>query len=370
MPKSVLVIGGATIDTIIEYEEMESLEHKVAGARQAYLLLKEGEKIEVTAQVAVSGGGATNTAVSFARQGFSVSIMSKIGEDLAGEQVKRELEAEGIGTQFLVYSQEKGTGSSFVVPALSGDRTVFAYRGANTQLVPEDISDAALEQADFLYITSLSKQSAQTLPYIIEKAQYYRKPVAINPGLSQLKRGAGFLKSSLSGIEVLILNYEEAQQLMTSLVSDGTANGKHEETHLSSLKFKGHSTELSSGLFSLKSFFQEVLKLGPKVVVVTNGAEGVYVATVDAMYFQKAPKVEVVNTLGAGDAFGSSFASAYFLGSSIEMAIQNGVVNSASVIAFSDAKTGLLRAEQLSATLDKLVLDPLKTFSWQEGRLS
>ena len=45
--KYILVIGGATIDTIINYQEMETMEHRQEKSTKSYLLLQEGKKIEV-----------------------------------------------------------------------------------------------------------------------------------------------------------------------------------------------------------------------------------------------------------------------------------------------------------------------------------
>jgi sugar/nucleoside kinase (ribokinase family) len=101
--------------------------------------------------------------------------------------------------------------------------------------------------------------------------------------------------------------------------------------------------------FSLRQFFHEVLKLGPSKVVVTHGSEGVYIGTPSSFYFHAALPVEnIVNTLGAGDAFGSSFVAALARGENIENAVRFGLNNSASVIQYHDAKSGLLTLEQLT----------------------
>ncbi len=106
--------------------------------------------------------------------------------------------------------------------------------------------------------------------------------------------------------------------------------------------------------FSLREFFKKVQSQGPKIVVVTNGSKGVYVCEKEKLLFHHAVKVDVVNTLGAGDAFGSSFVGAYLTGSSLEEAVRYGVINSASVVGFSDAKTGLLNRTEIQKRLIKL----------------
>lgn len=353
----VLAIGGATLDTIIKYEDMETLVHQKNNFEESYLLLSEGKKIEVTEQKSFSGGGATNAAVAFKKLGLNAELFCKIGKDPAGEFIVKELESYGLKPHYICRVDHVGTATSFVVPSLSGDRTIFAYRGANSTLLAEELPEKAILDADFLYITSLSKASAAHLPEIVKLAKNHGALVAINPGSSQLKRGSGFLKDSLFGIEILILNYEEAQLLMSSLLQEEQSYlNKNTETQ------SAHELLLNQtqSAFSLREFFKKVQAEGPKIVVVTNGSKGVYVCEGATLLFHHALKVSVVNTLGAGDAFGSSFVGAYLSGSDLEEAVRFGVINSASVVGYSDAKTGLLSREEIQKRLQKLDLSLLE----------
>ena len=356
--KRILVIGGATLDNIITYEEMETMVHKRREAETAYLLLEEGAKIEVTEQCSFSGGGATNTAVSFQRLGFDVSLFCKVGHDNVGQFIVEELSQCGVDTSLVARSDQVGTASSFVVPSLQGDRTVFAYRGANATMVPNELPLKAIPEYDLIYITSLSKQSAQCLPHIVSEAKKHQVQVAINPGISQLKLGGSFLKDALDGIEILLLNYEEAQQFMRSLMELDKTDQYGGGAMLD-------AAEQATPTFNLKHFFREVMALGPTIVVVTNGQEGVYVATEDRLYFHDGVDVEVVNTLGAGDSFSSSFVGALQLGVDVCSAMRWGVVNSASVIQHPDAKTGLLTQETILQQVTKLNADACRIKPWE-----
>lgn len=356
--KRILVIGGATLDNIITYEEMETMVHKRREGETAYLLLEEGAKIEVVEQCSFSGGGATNTAVSFQRLGFDVALFCKIGHDSAGQFVLDELAQFGVDTALVARSDKVGTASSFVVPSLQGDRTVFAYRGANATIVPDELPLKAIADYDLVYITSLSKQSAQCLPAIVSTAKQHRVHVAVNPGISQLRLGGSFLKDALDGIETLLLNYEEAQQFMQSLMELDKAD-----------QYSGGAmldvAEQVTPTFNLKHFFREVMALGPKIVVVTNGQEGVYVATQDRLYFHGGLDVAVVNTLGAGDSFSSSFVGALQLGVDVCTAMRWGIINSASVIQYPDAKTGLLTQDAILQQAAKLNENACRIKPWE-----
>ena len=358
-----LTIGGAALDTIIEYEQMETMEIQKPHQKYAYLLLEEGAKIEVTKQKCFSGGGATNAAVSLQKLGFDVSFFGKVGKDSIGESLLNELKSQNIDTSIVRFSQHFGTATSYVIPSLKGDRTIFAYRGANKDLLIEDLPIEAIKAADFVYVTSLSKTSGAQLPQIVNTALECHTKVAINPGGSQLEVGNGFIKEALHGIDILIMNYEEAQKLTASLLSvEGSELQNYETDHSSNL-LKSQPV-FQDNLFSLKVFFQKTLKLGPRIVVVTDGGNGVYVATNEKMYFHPAASADnIVNTLGAGDAFGSSFCGAIYSGESIEKAIQYGLTNSVSVIQHHDAKSGLLTKTQIEKYICNLKAN-FSTMDW------
>ena len=119
--------------------------------------------------------------------------------------------------------------------------------------------------------------------------------------------------------------------------------------------------------FRLKDFFKITLNLGPKIIVVTDGANGVYAATKEKIYHCESLKIKnVVNTLGAGDAFSSTFCANIYKSKSIEEAMKYALINSSYVIQHSDAKTGL----QDLKTLEKIridmnsELDTIKINSW------
>ena len=378
----VCAIGGATLDLVISYEDMEMMRLEKPGNCTNYLLLAEGHKIEVSDLHYFSGGGATNAAVTFKRQGLDVFLFCKIGQDAAGKVVLDDLHKHNLNTDHFQYSTTTGTSSSFVVPALSGDRTIFAYRGANAKLLTRELPIDGIKNSDFVYVTSLSKESAARLPDIVKIAAGSNVPVAVNPGISQLKRGTGFLRDSLSGIDTLMLNYDEAKQLMVSLIDsdsqlaqniDQTKHNNGESgADIDFSKSKQNSVDhkiiLENISFSLRQFFRHMLDEGVNQVIVTKGSDGVYIATADKIYFHDILKgTKIVNTLGAGDAFAAGFASCWYQGGDIKTAIISGMLNSAAVIEYEDAKSGALNSSQLAEQL-KQYLDAnsasLKQLDW------
>lgn len=363
----VLTIGGATQDIIIEYSTNQnaiSIEKTSHG--QQSLLCKEGSKIEVSKLHHASGGGATNTAVSFKRLNCHVSAFFKIGTDQAGKFIIKKLKEEGVTPHYIIVTPTQ-TGTSFIIPTPDKDRIIFAYRGANGTLKKEDLPQELIAEQDLVYITSLSEQSAHTLPYIARMArksiQTKGIKVVVNPGTSQLTSDVHTLKAALPDIDILILNADEMKMLMTSLKPRFfKSNNQHLFPDAPSLLREAiaHDTLL----FSLGDYFKEILSYGVKRIVVTNGKEGVYVATQDKMYFHPALDTKVINTVGAGDAFGSCFTALLAMGNPIETAIRGGTLQAQSVVSYQDAKSGLLSTQDLEKKLNETDASLLQAFDF------
>jgi len=361
---AVLTIGGATQDIFLQYKGADLLTISQKNVQQTFMLFGPGEKIELDSTLFFTGGGATNTAVSFKRLDLDVRCCCAIGNDHAGEHVLQDLAKHHIDTTIISKLPEQHTGTSYILGSFNGEKTIFVYRGANNTLTLNQTLFEAIKLSSQLYITSLSHASAQLLPEIAAHAYNHRIPVAINPGISQLAEGTLTLKKSLRHIDILILNSSEARAFMTALMLNDQA---YRETFkcqpspsLCSLNAPNNSPYLLSAAMqcenqslSMRKFFKAALSMGPKIVVVTNGANGVYAAQGNTIFFCQSQKVEIKNTVGAGDAFGSCFVASLMKKNNITKALQYGVLNSASVLQQLGAKTGLLTSEQLENRLQQ-----------------
>lgn len=355
----VFTIGSATQDIIIEYQEGMQISFNKTGT--PYIAWPEGSKIEAQKLHYASGGGATNSAASFAQLKCTTSCFFKVGDDAAGKAIREDIAQRGINIHHAV-SKEEETGTSFIFPSSKKDRIVFSHRGANQTITKTDIPEKLFGEYDCLYITSLTNKAADILPHITYQAQKRIDKtgikVAVNPGKSQLMQNISPLKAALAYIDVLILNTEEMKRFMHSLKSrhfKSTGIGIVPNGPLlmqSILSF-------SDITFTLQEYFKEIFSYNVKRIVVTDGKNGVYVATKDTIYFHPALQIELVNSLGAGDAFGSCFVASLLLGKKIEDAIRYGILNASSVIMHHDAKSGLLTQPELNQflqTLDKTLL--------------
>ncbi len=366
--KRILTIGGATEDIFLEYQQAQTMLINTKQGPRSCLVLPEGAKIEIDQLTYTTGGGATNSAVSFERQGFEVTSCCKLGSDAQGRYIIEELHKAHIDTKAIIYNKTMPTGLSCIIKSPSGNHTILAYRGANATLETQDIPFDLFKEIDQLYVTSLSgKSSAQLMPILIE-AQKQGVPVAINPGSSQLASCTKGVCQALTAIDILILNADEATLFLYALMQSDTKLQKEltqkQDDPKNSLKGELFKTRTYKEMnFNVKLYVKAVLSRGCRIAVITNGAEGVYVATQNTIYFHASFPANVINTVGAGDAFGSGFVGSLAQGYSLEESLIRGILNAVSVISSLNAKDGLLTDEELDKKLQEVGTHNIQTYA-------
>ena len=320
-----LSIGAGLHDVFVRSSETRVIDDPESENGQA-LCLPLGAKLEVdTLKVEVGGGGA-NSAVAFARLGFKAAALCRVGKDLAGEQIKQSLLHEGVITNHLVTDPAHPTGQSFILLAPNGQRTAMAYRGAAAHFVLEDIDEELVRHSEWVYLSSIGGNQA-VLTRIFALCHLHKVKVAWNPGSKELAHGQRFLTPLLQQTDILLLNREEAA-LLTDL--------PHHATH-----------DILERLISF---------ISKGMVVVTNGSDGASAFDGDHIETLPGNEVLVVDTTGAGDAFGSGLVAAHAGGASIDHALSFAIANAESVIGQIGAEPGLLREGALDHQVKKTTM--------------
>jgi ribokinase len=331
------------IDTIAVIDDALIERMSMNNADRAFLLLEEGRKTEASIISTHPGGGAVNSAVAFARLGFSVTALVKLGRDSRAQAIREALFAEGVSPALIVESDAAGTGASVLVSAHERNAAIFTFRGANSYLDASDLAGADFSQ-DIVYITGLSNQSAEVFPVIVGRAAENAAFVAANPGVRQLAARGDAFQTALSKISLLSMNRDEAATLLPRLIE---RQPKKSRTHLPPVTRESPDL-MRSGLsasgfeMALPHFFEALLSLGPKCILVTDGKRGAYAAVGDEIIFCPSLVSNVVGTAGAGDAFTSTFTALYANGAEAGECLQYAATNASSVVEFADTQSGLL----------------------------
>lgn len=362
-----VTIGSAMIDiiTIVRNADIERV--TMTNATTSFLLLEQGRKIEAESITMHVGGGAVNTAVSLRRLGYEAKAVVKVGRDLNADKVRERLQAENVGTDFVLETPEAATGTAVMVSSHDRNATIFTHRGANRMLRERDIRPEIFAGADLVYVTALSDDSADQFPRILRMAREAGAFVTTNPGIRQLTSRTQAFVDCLPHVDLLTINRVEAAALVPALAANPASR-----EGLPRIEVQGDMPELlrlglSFGGFDmgLARFLATMRKLGPRHVLVTDGTGGAYLADDEGIHHCPVLKVRVAGTAGAGDSFASTFAGMMAAGERAELALRAATVNAASVVSFIDTQTGLLPRTDLvaraAAFTDKL---PVRLFPW------
>ncbi len=346
------------------YEGADTLFMRTKHSECSYILLPQGAKIDIPLAHYALGGGATNVGVGLKKLGFEVEAFFRTGNDATGCSIKEKLAHDGISTTYCTTDNEHGTAISVIIPSQEHDHVALCYRAANRNQKKEDFPLALLEEIDLLYLGPLGGQSQELLPYLAPRAHAAGVTVALNPSMIQLTHDTLELTESLRYCDILVVNTAESGYLMQALLQQKKQPVFYyrqlDQPALLQDYLSFNNTDTS---FSLRAIAKLILKSGPQTIVITNGAEGVYVVTAETIYFHPSIPTSPVYSLGAGDAFNSGFLGALSLGVPLEKALIYGILNASSVIQHPDAKQGLLSLEILEQKAENMGTKLVQTYA-------
>ena len=303
----IITIGAGIQDVFLS--QSDKFSPVCANPNDWFLRLDLGVKVNVNNINFSTGGGATNAAVTFARQGIRSSFMGTVGHDPAGQAVLTDLDKEGVDTSHVSFSEKFNTGYSVLLLAPNGERTILTYRGASTHYDASNF-DLKDSDADWIYVSSMAG-SMDVLDKIFHQARRLNIKICFNPGKGELDQ-PDQLRGLLQDVDILLVNKEEAQQIVSG--------------------------------DNLSDMVRKLQRIVPTVII-SDGSNGVVASDgktiVEAGIYAE---VNVVDRTGAGDAFGSGFLSQWILGKSLRNSVVFASANSTSVVTKVGAKAGILKA--------------------------
>ncbi len=312
-----LAIGDVFIDTFIELETA-NIETDAHGEHPT-LVMPWGDKIAYKSETPVVGvGNAGNAAIAATRLGLNAGLQAIFGTDEDGDRIWNYYKSEKLNPAFIKRVSDKPTNNAYVLQ-YGPERTILVNQQPYDYQVPEKL--LAELKPKWIYFTSIAKN---TLQFHHDLATWITKnpntKLAFQPGTFQMTLGKDALADVYKATELFFCNKEESQRIL-GIDSDDYA-----------------------------ILHSEMRKLGPKIVVITDGPNGLTYSTPDGAGYHLPmypdPKPPVSRT-GAGDATSSTVTAALSLGLPIEQAILWGPINSMSVVQHVGAQGGLLSREKL-----------------------
>lgn len=332
-----ITIGSATIDAFVECDAADIVSVSTKNAKTEFMAYPYGAKMEIDSFRTAVGGGGLNAAANLANLGYKTSAIFKIGEDFQGKTIMHRVKNAGVDTDNVIVSKDESSGFSIILLSFEGNRTVLAHRGTNGTVKTEEINYEAVKNSKWLYIAPLNGKSGAILDKLAAYAEENNTNVIINPGSSSLKKGLKYFEKILATAEVVVMNKEEASLVTKIEVRPDT-------------KTESFSSEVIHP--DIKAMLDKLKSTDAKVVIITDGKNGVY--AYDGKTYYRCPEfpAKVVSTLGAGDALSSTFAAALeYTGWDIEKSLMIASVNAASVVSNFGAQEGFLTFAQIEEKL-------------------
>jgi ribokinase len=333
----VITIGSATMDVFVECDEANIVSVSTKCAKSEFMSYPYGAKVEVSAFNSNVGGGGVNTALNFANLGFSASAICKIGDDIYSKGVLEVLNNSKLDLSNVIQDRSISTGFSIILLSFEGDRTVLAQRGANATLKKTEIDFDAIKQAKLLYIAPLSGDSNKVLASVVEFAEANNVKVCFNAGTTSIKKGFEYIKKIIDTAEIVVMNKEEASLCTKISVRPDS-------------RIEKFSNELIHP--DIKKMLKKLKVAQKQVIVITDGHQGAYAFDGETFYQCSNFPATVVSTLGAGDAFSSTFCATFEkTQGDIGKSLMYGSVNSASVVSNFGANEGFLTFKEIEQKL-------------------
>lgn len=217
-----------------------------------------------------AGGKGANQAVAAARAGGDVTLVARVGEDMFGERAVAGLVECGINVEH-VRQDKKPSGVALIFVGEDGENSIAVGSGANAMLSPTDVhqAQASIDAADIVMMQLESP--LLTVQAAAESAAAKHVRVILNPAPAQPLPDA-----LLKLVSVLTPNETEAELLTGVKVLDDASCDQAADILLSK---------------------------GVKVVVITLGSKGAYVATSEWRRHVPGFPATAVDTTAAGDCF-------------------------------------------------------------------
>ncbi|WP_336057986.1 ribokinase [Nitratireductor sp. CH_MIT9313-5] len=250
-----------------------------------------GETLEAPDFEIGCGGKGANQAVAAAKLGSQVSMVTKVGSDLFGDNTIANFQQFGIDTTHVAKVEGKSSGVAPIFVEESGENSILIVKGANADLLPADVDAAeeTLRQADLILMQL--EVPLETVRHTVRRAAEWGVPTILNPAPATPELNVGDLRS----LSFLVPNESELA-LLSGMPTDS-------------------EDEINAAARSL-------IAQGIGTVIVTLGGRGARLITADQVTPIEPVRVTPVDTTGAGDAFIGSFAHFFAASGNTEEALK------------------------------------------------
>ena len=284
--KKVICIGSITKDIFISTGEAKVVDNKGDMAVQKLIGFEFGAKIYADSYRESLGGSAVNVSAGLSQCGILPLIFSRVSNSDTGDWLLKKIGKEKLKKRFIQRNGKVESEISIIISdSVHNDHVIFRTGDSVERF---DLAKALRKfkfNAEGIYIGSQKEGWEEKFKTLIEFSKAKKIKVACNPSGFQIKNNPKSLLAMFGDFEIIFLNRDEAIELL-----------QNSEENITN---------------EVGPIFEALLNYKPKVLVITDGRKGAYVAEGENIYHIKAGATEIMDTVGAGDAFSSGFFAAY-----------------------------------------------------------
>jgi len=285
----VLVIGSSNIDLNIYLERFPNPGETVTGGifNQSF------------------GGKGANQAVASARAGSKTIFIGNLGQDAFGDQMLKNLNKEGIKTEFVTRDPVTPSGIAIILVNENGQNMISVAPGANEKVTKELIHNVADVVQNASVVIFQMEIPVETILEVVRLSSQSETMIVLNP--------APFKPipiDVLKYIDIITPNENELLKL-------------HNACGFDKVKLQ------QEDLCLVKIICQDLHSIGVQTIITTLGANGCFVSksnrdsgATPEQYHVDGIKTNVVDTVGAGDCFNGVLASKLCQKTSLKTAIE------------------------------------------------
>ncbi|HEY3345547.1 MAG TPA: carbohydrate kinase family protein [Anaerolineaceae bacterium] len=255
----VLLVGDINTDVVLHLEEGFPPPGGDSLVRDAYI---------------GPGGGMANTACVLAKLGLHPRLIARVGTDVFAEAALNAYREAGVDLSAIERDPRLRTGLIFIPVLPGGERTMFSYRGANSELRLAGLDRDAFRDVKYLQLSGydflISPQREATWK-AVHLARELEIPIALDLTLDAVRYAPADIRRLAGLLDVCVLGIEDGAAYIGT---DDPATIAH-----------------------------SLLEQGVRLAAVKLGARGAYLADRHSGVEIPAFRVGAVDTTGAGDAF-------------------------------------------------------------------
>ena len=272
---AILTLGSINIDLILSMERLPVAGENLFGKDYLY----------------VPGGKGANQAVAASLLGANVVFVGKVGDDINGKSLIRELHKKGITTEYIYLDKTVPTGLAAIVLESMSQNRIIVYPGANMSITENEVIRAFERSYDALLLQLEIPE--QTVISACSLAKAKNIPVIVDAGPAQ-----DFPLEKIKGIEILSPNETETYAMC-------------------GIKPNNYQNAVEAAKILKK-------RSGAKFVVIKLGDKGALLFLDSHCELIPSIPVEVIDPTAAGDAFIAALTIEYLRSGNIVKAVQYG----------------------------------------------